>query len=102
MIQYVNNVKLAGVVYSLKTTQIQNSFSYRFVLVVNNVYTDKDKQAYVDVQHIPVSYFSSSSEEFSDKDNVEVEGRISTKTYITSDNNTRKYFEVHANRIKKL
>lgn len=102
MTQYINNVKLAGIVYSLKTTQIQDSFSYRFVLVVNSIYTDKNKQACVEVQHIPISYFSSSSGEFSDKDNVEVEGRISTKTYVTSDDNTRKYFEVYANRIKKL
>lgn len=102
MITYINNVTAAGIVNSLKITKVADSYVYRFVLGINEFFNTKTQDTFIRTTFVPVSYFSSSSEDFVNGDNIKVEGLIDMKRYVSQDSEGKTLFEVKAKTIKKL
>ena len=103
MITYLNAVTLAGVVRSLKTTKLSNDlFVYRFIITIVNVYKSKDNDATTDIEYFQVSYYSSSSEDFKEGDNIKIEGKLANQKYVSNNGEERTYCGIVARKVIKL
>ena len=103
MTTYLNIITLAGVVNSLKTTELANNvFAYRFVITVAEVYKSKDGTTMTNVDYFPVSYFSSTPGEFKEGDNIKVEGRLKCEKFVSDTSDSRCYYQVTAHKITVL
>lgn len=103
---YINRVELAGMVGSIRVTEVSGVKVARLSLATENIYRSNDGTVFVDTEWHAVTAWSSSEVEdvttLKKGDFIKVTGRLSSKAYVSAEGHESRMVEVLANTLVKL
>lgn len=98
----LNKIELKGIVGSVKSSRIGESYINNLSVATNYTYKDEKDNILVETTWHHCVYFSKEELSLNRGDNVELSGRIRERRYIDPDGNEKPVYEIIVNKLNKL
>lgn len=100
--EYLNKVELCGVVGSIRTMPIGDTFITRFAVATDCTYEDKSQGFVVETTWHNCTSFDASAKDLQRGDKVHVLGRIRRNEYVNSVGERAFSIEILTNKVQKV